>query len=328
MPATMTALVGGTGPGWEVREVPVPEAGPGQVLVRVRAAALNNADAAVLAAADPTSGGTGEEYRAGYEFAGEVAAVGPGVTGVVVGERVMGTQPRSFAQHVVADHRHVLPVPDTIDHEEAASLPTGLLTEHGALRLGAFRAGQSVLVTGASSAIGLLGVQIAKVLGASTVVGTTRTAAKEALLVSAGADVAVVGPGDDLTEEVLAATGGQGVDVVLDHVGGKLFAACLPATRCHGHLVNIGRLDRAESTIDLDHLSHRHLHLRGASFGFARPAELGVMVAGLVPEVVPAVADGRIRPVVDEVFPLARAAEALEWLRTGQTVGKIVLAVP
>ncbi|KAA5830672.1 zinc-binding dehydrogenase [Saccharopolyspora hirsuta] len=328
MPATMTALFGGTGPEWEAREVPVPEVGRGQVLVRVRAAALNNADASVLAAADPTAGGTGEEYCAGYEFAGEIAAIGADVSGVSVGERVMGTQPRSFAQYVRADHRHVLRIPDTIGPEEAASLPTGLLTEHGALQLGAFRAGQSVLITGATSAIGLLGVQIAKVLGASTVVGTTRTASKEALLVSAGADVVVVGPGDSLTEEVLEATGGQGVDVVLDHVGGRLFAACLPATRVEGHLVNIGRLDRAESTINLDHLSSRHLHLRGVSFGFGRPAELGAVLAGLVPEVIPAVADGRIRPVVDEVFPLDRAAAAVERLRTGQALGKIVLAVP
>lgn len=328
MPATMIALFGGTGPEWEAREIPVPEAGPGQVLVRVRAAALNNADGPVLAAADPASGGTGEPYQAGYEFAGEVSAVGAGVTGFVVGERVMGTQPRSFAQYVRADHRHVLRIPGTAGYEEAASLPTGLLTEHGALGLGAFRAGQSVLITGATSAIGLLGVQIAKVLGASTVVGTTRTASKEALLASAGADVVVVGPGDDLTGEVLEATGGEGVDVVLDHVGGRLFAACLPATRVDGHLVNIGRLDRAESTINLDHLSYRHLHLRGVSFGFGRPAELGEVLAGLVPEVLPAVAEGRIRPVLDEVFPLARAAEALDRLRTGEALGKIVLAVP
>ncbi|MGW1681009.1 quinone oxidoreductase family protein [Saccharopolyspora sp. NPDC002376] len=322
----MTALFGGTGPEWVAREIPVPEVGPGQLLVRVRAAGLNNADVPVLAATDPTVGGTGEQYQAGYEFAGEVAAVGEGVAGVAVGDRVMGTQPRSFAQYALTDHRHVLRIPDAIGFEEAAALPTGLLTEHGALELGAFQAGQSVLITGATSAIGLLGVQIAKVLGASTVIGTTRSPSKEALLVSAGADVVVVG--DGLTEEVLEATDGRGVDVVLDHVGGRTFASCLPATRVEGHLVNIGRLDRAESTINLDHLSYRHLHLRGVSFGFSRPAELGEVMAALVPEVLPAVADGRIRPIIDEVFPFDRAAEAADRLRTGQANGKIVLVVP
>ncbi|MFH0172766.1 alcohol dehydrogenase catalytic domain-containing protein [Streptomyces cacaoi] len=150
MPETMTALFGGTGPDWAVRQAPVPQPGPGQIVVRARAAALNNADASMLAAADPTSGGTGKEYRAGYEFAGEVAAVGDGVGAPVVGERVMGTTPGSFAQYVLADHRHVLPVPDELAHEEACALPTGLLTEHGALMTAGFRAGQPVLITGAT----------------------------------------------------------------------------------------------------------------------------------------------------------------------------------
>ncbi|QJT05591.1 zinc-binding dehydrogenase [Streptomyces asoensis] len=328
MPETMTALFGGTGPDWTARQAPVPQPGPGQIVVRARAAALNNADASMLAAADPTSGGTGKEYQAGYEFAGEVAAVGDGVGTPAVGERVMGTTPGSFAQYVLADHCHVLPVPDELAHEEACALPTGLLTENGALMTAGFRAGQSVLITGATSSIGLIGVRIAKALGAGQVIATTRSAAKRDLLMGAGADTVVVTDAQDLTQAVLDATGGEGVDVTLDHVGGQTFAACLPATRTDGAVVNIGRLDTAASTIDLDALSYRHLRVAGVSFGFTRPAELGAVIAAAGEHLLAAVADGRVRPLIDTTLSFATATEAAERLRSHQAHGKIILTVP
>ena len=132
----------------------------------------------MLAEADPTSGGTGNEYIASYEFAGDVAALGPGVDTFGMGERVMGTTPHSFAQFALSDHLHALLVPEGIDYAEASALPTGLLTEHGALQRAHFSSGQSVLTTGATAGIGLIGVQMAKALGASLVIGTTRTANK------------------------------------------------------------------------------------------------------------------------------------------------------
>jgi NADPH:quinone reductase-like Zn-dependent oxidoreductase len=328
MTETMTALFGGAGPEWTQRQVPVPDPGPGQIVVRARATALNNADAAMLTDADPTSGGTGKEYRAGYEFAGEVTAVGAGVDLPAVGERVMGTTPGSFAQYVLADHRHVLPVPDGLGYEEACALPTGLLTEHGALTVAGFRPGQSVLITGATSSIGLIGVQIAKALGAGQVIATTRAAAKRDLLARAGADTVVVTGEQDLTRAVLDATAGQGTDVALDHVGGATFAACLPATRTDGAVVNIGRLDRAESTIDLDALSYRHLRVAGVSFGFTRPAELGAVIAAAGQALLAAVADARVRPLIDTILSFATAPEAAERLRSHQAHGKIILTVP
>ncbi|MFF1695311.1 zinc-binding alcohol dehydrogenase family protein [Streptomyces sp. NPDC058257] len=328
MTSTMTALFGGAGPAWELRQVPVPRPGPGQVLVRARAVALNNADAAMVADADPTNGGTGKEYQAGYEFAGEIAAVGSGVDTVTVGERVMGTSPASFAQYVIADHRHVVTVPDELPYEEACALPTGLLTEHGALTAGGFRPGQSVLITGASSSIGLIGIQIAKALDAGQVIATTRTAAKADLLVRTGADTVVATGEEDLTSAVLHATGGEGADVVLDHVGGAVFAAALPATRVDGSVVNIGRLDTAATTIDLDALSYRHLRLRGVSFGFTRAAELGEVIAAAGRQLLPAVADGRVRPLIDSSHTFATATEALDRLRSHQAHGKLVLVVP
>ncbi|MFI6700819.1 zinc-binding alcohol dehydrogenase family protein [Streptomyces sp. NPDC050509] len=328
MPSTMTALFGGAGPEWAPRRIPVPRPGPGQVVVRAHAVALNNADAVMLAAADPSSGGSGEEYRAGFEFAGEVTAVGDGVAVPAVGDRVMGTTPGSFAEYVRADHRHTLPVPGPLAYGTACALPTGLLTEHGALTAAGFRAGQSVLITGATSGIGLIGVQAARVLGASRIVATTRDPAKRDLLTEYGADTVVVTGEQDLTRAVSAATGGEGVDVALDHVGGATFAACLPATRAGGAVVNVGRLDGPASTLDLDALAYRRLRVRGVSFGFSRAAELGGVLAAAGRELLPAVADGRIRPVVDTTLTFDTAAEAAGRLRSHRAQGKIVLTVP
>lgn len=209
MTKTMTALFGGAGPDWEARAVAVPEPGPGRVLVRTRALSLNNADVQMLAAADPTSG-SGGAYLACFEFAGEIADIGESAEGVSIGQRVMGITRGAFAQYVLADQRHIMTIPENIAYDEASALPTGLLTEHGALAVGSFAPGQTVLITGATSSIGLIGVQIAKSLGATTIIATTRTESKKELLRNAGADVVIATPGEDLTAAVLEATNGQG----------------------------------------------------------------------------------------------------------------------
>ena len=320
MPDTMTALFGGAGPTWQIRDVDVPRPGPGQVLLRVHAVSLNNADLGMLDSTD--------EYLAGFEFAGEVAAIGPGADSVAIGQRVMGTTQGAFAQYVLADHRHVIRMPDSIDFRAGAALPTGLLTEHGALAAGGFCAGQSVLITGATSSVGLIGVQIATALGAGPVIATTRSAAKAELLQKCGATDVIVTASQELTATVLQATAGAGVDVVLDHVGGQTLADSMEATHVDGTLVNIGRLDGEESTLDLNTLSYRHLTLRGVSFGFTRADELADVIAALRAEVLPAVADGRITAVIDSEFDFEQAGAAAERLRSNQARGKIVLRVP
>lgn len=325
MPESMTALFGGCGPGSQARQVPVPEPGPGQVLVRAYAVSINNADIAMLASADPDTG-HGTEYRADYEFAGEIAAVGPGVDDTRIGEHVMGTAPESFAQYVIADHRHMFAIPQGVGYEDAAALPTGLLTEHGALMLGEFQPGQTVLITGATSSIGLIGVQIARVLGAKCVVATSRTAAKTDLLKRTGADVVIATTTQDLTGGILEATSEQGADIVLDHVGGHTLSRCLAATHLGGRIINIGRLDQAESTINLDTLSYRQLRLRGVSFTFSQADELGQVIAA-ASELLPAVADGRVRPVIDAVLNFEQANAAADRLRNNRGVGKIVLTL-
>ncbi|WP_260868930.1 MULTISPECIES: quinone oxidoreductase family protein [Gordonia] len=325
MTETMRALVSGRGPEWILADAALPEPGPGQVLIRNRAAATNNADLPMLAEADPTRGGHGREFIAGFEYAGEIAALGEDAGDWQVGDPVMGTFPSAFADYLIADHRFVLPRPEGLAADIACALPTALLTEFGALTVAGFVPGRSVLITGATTGIGLVGVQMAKVLGASSVVATTRTSGKREVLAGLGADTVIVTGDEDLTQATLAATGGKGADVVLDHVAGETFAQCLPATAEDGHVVNIGRLAGPASTIDLDALSYRHLTVHGVSFGFSRDWETVPILESLSADVLPAVARGEIQPVIDSVVDVADFQQVAERLRSGKAVGKAVL---
>ena len=320
----MTALFAGNGPEWQARHVPVPRPGPSQILVRARAVSINNADIAMLAD-DATRGGAGGS-RAGYEFAGEIVALGPGVDTVQVGDEVLGTAPESFAEYVIADHRHVFPTPEGVGYEEASALPTGLLTEHGALMLADFQSGGTVLITAATSNIGLIGIQVARALGAGMVIATSRAADKTDLLEGTGADFVIITAAQDLTDAVLNATSQVGVDVVLDHVGGQTLADCLTATTVGGQIISIGRLGQAESTINLGTLAARQIRIRGVSFNFSQAEQLGQVVAA-ASELLPAVADGRIRPVIDTVFSFQDHSKAAARARSGDAVGKIVLTL-
>lgn len=325
----MRALTGGVGPNWELREVDVPTPRQGQLLVRVAAAGLNRADLYMLEGSYSPTAAELRTFTAGLEVAGEVVAVGDGTTGPgpVVGSRVMGTTVGAFATYALVDQRLAVEVPATLSWTDAAALPVALNTEHDALVTQAgFTAGRSVLVVGATSGVGMVAVQMAKALGASIVIGTTTSDAKVAAVRAAGADIVVDTSSDDLTDAVLEATGGTGVDIVLDHVGGELFGRLPSATRLQGTIVNIGRLAGATTTLDLDQVAFRRLRILGTTFSVRTTEERATVVAALIPEVLPAVAAGRIRPVVDAVIPFDRAQEAADRLRANQVVGKLVLA--
>ena len=247
---------------------------------------------------------------------------------LAAGDRVIAVTLGAFAPYALVDHRHTITAPESLTWTEAAALPVGLATEHDALvTQGGFTAGQRVLVTGAASAIGLLAVQLAKALGASLVIGTTTSQGKADALKAAGADVVVNTTTENLAEAVAAATSGAGADLVLDHVGGQLFAGILPATRVGGTVINIGRLAGSQSTIDLDQLAFRRLRVQGTTFSVRTPGELGQVCAALVPDVLPAVIDGRIRPVIAQVFALDDAKPAARYLRSGQAAGKVIFEI-
>lgn len=324
----MRALVGGVGPDWEPREIAVPVAGAGQVLIRVQAAGINRADLYMLEGSYNPNSKTSAVFTAGLELAGEVAAVGDGVTSVRVGDRVCGAGLGAFAEYAVLDARHVIALPASLSWIDAAALPVGLATEHDALvTQGGFTTGASVLVIGGTTAIGLIAIQLAKALGASMVAATTTSADKTSVLTAAGADVVVNTRTGDLVDAVTTATGGAGVDVVLDHIGGQLFADAFAATSLKGTVVNIGRLGGAQSTIDLNTLSFRRLRVLGTTFSVRTADEMAAVCAALQPEVMAAVDDGRIHPVIDQVFGFDDARKAADRLRSNATTGKTVLTM-
>jgi len=329
MSGSMLALVGGSGPRWELREVAVPAPGPGQVLVRVRAAGVNRADLGMLAGNyNPAGMARGGEFTAGLELAGEVEDVGTGVDGVDAGDRVMAATLGSFAAFAPVDHRHLMPVPSSLGWTDAAALPVGLSTEHDALLQAGFQLGDRVLIVGATSGVGMLGVQLAKALGAALVIATTTSPGKVGALRDVGADLVVDTTAGSVTEAVLAATGGAGADVVLDHVGGPGFGDLLPATRVRGTIVNVGRLGGPRATVDLDQLAFRRLRLQGTTFSIRSAEERADVYAAVTRDALPTVVDGRVRPVVDTVVPFADAQQAAERMRSNEAVGKIVLELP
>lgn len=323
---TTQALVGGLGPSWERRELPVPVPGRGEVVLRIRAAGLNRADLHRLAGTYNPSAVGGAEFVGGLEGAGEVVQVGAGVPAELVGKRVMSTIGGAFAQYAVADHRNLLEIPDSLSYIEAAALPVALTTEHDALVTQAgFTRGQSVLVLGATSSVGLVGTSMAKTLGASVVIATTTNDAKTDVLRRAGADLVVNTGTDELATAVLSATGDAGVDIVLDHLAGEPLAGCLPAVKHNGTIINIGRLAGATSAINVDTLSFRRITLRGTTFSIRTADERAAVSAAVREQVLPEVAAGTIAPVVDRVFRFEDAAQAADYMRTNQAAGKIVL---
>ncbi|MEU6195210.1 zinc-binding dehydrogenase [Streptomyces sp. NPDC047061] len=325
-PATMRALVGGKGDTWSLEETALP-AQLGAVRIQVHAAGLNRADLYALEGTY-TANSQGEgPFTAGMEVAGVVETGSPLAPHLPAGTRVMGITVGAFADYALCHPRLVVPIPDRLGFEEAATLPVGLVTEHDALVTQAgFTAGQSVLIVGGTSSIGLIGIQLARALGAGTVIATTTADTKRAALLDAGADIAVNTATEDLAAAVLAATDGQGADITLDHVGGELFAVLPAATAIGGTVMSIGRLAGPVTALDLDTVAFRRQKLVGTTFSIRTRAELGDVVAALGEHVLPAVADGRIAPRLDTVHPVSRADEAARRLRTGDATGKVVIS--
>ncbi|MEV7084468.1 zinc-binding dehydrogenase [Streptomyces sp. NPDC093085] len=322
----MRALVGGRGPDWSIERIALP-ARLGAVRVQVMAAGLNRADLYALEGSY-TANSQGEgPFTAGMEVAGVVETSSLLAPHLPVGTRVMGITVGAFADYALCDPRLLVPVPGHLSFEEAATLPVGLITEHDALVTQAgFTAGDTVLVVGGTSAVGLVGIELAKALGAGTVIATTTRTEKTAALLAAGADAAVHTPTEDLAAAVLDATGGRGADITLDHVGGELFAALPAATAVGGRIVSIGRLAGASTAIDLDTLAFRRQRLIGTTFSIRGRSELADVVAALGEAVLPAVADRRITPRLDSVHPAEEAKTAADRLRANAATGKVVLS--
>ncbi|GAA1987082.1 zinc-binding dehydrogenase [Amycolatopsis minnesotensis] len=310
------------GDAWVRTEAADPVPGPADVVVSVAAAGLNRAD---LLMRSGNYVPTGADWavpldRVGFEMAGRVVAVGADVTGVREGDRVLAQTGGACAELVAVDHRLVLGVPDGMDWTAAAALPSALLTEFDALAPAAeLRGGERVVITGASSGVGLVGVQLARALGAASVVATTRSTAKLPLLRELGADTATL----SLVDAVEPGT----VDVALDHLGGTALADLVSLAAPGARIVQIGRLAGGRSTIDLEALAAHRVRLIGTTFRGRSAPELHALVArvrALLPELVER---HGVHAVVDSVFDIADAEQAAARLDAPGVTGKVVLIV-
>ena len=315
-----------TSSGPTLSEVPTPVPRPHEVLVRVHAAALNRVDLFMAGGhVHGTAGGIGNVL--GLEIAGEVIESGTEAS-VAPGTRVMASTAGAFAQFASVDAARLLTVPAGMAWEQAATFPVALQTMHDALAThGGLQPGQSVLIQGASSGVGLMGLQLAKYLGARWVAGTSGDPQRRARLLEYGADLALDWRDSQWVEQVVEATGGAGVDVLIDQVSGALVNQNLRATRIAGRIVNVGRLGGQRGEMDFDLHALRRISYVGVTFRTRSRAEVRAIVDRVRSEVSPALERGLLRMPIDRVFAWPDLPAALTHMQANQHFGKIVLKV-
>ncbi|MDB5452777.1 MAG: quinone oxidoreductase, family [Caulobacteraceae bacterium] len=325
IPSTMTAIAveGGKGPAAALHPVQIetPKPASGQILIRVRAAGVNRPDLLQRLGAYPPP--PGAPVTLGLEVAGEVAALGDGAGRWKVGDRVTALLGGGgYAEYAVVDARHALPIPKGFELAEAAGLPETVFTvfvnvfEHGALK-----PGETLMIHGATSGIGVTAIQMAKAAGAK-VIATGRGADKAKAALDMGADIAV-----DVTQQdfAQAAKEAGGVDVVLDMVGGPYFAQNVDALNYRGRIVYIASLGGGTIEVPVMKLMQKQAVLTGSTLRPRSADEKARIAAAVEATVWPWIEAGKVKAVVDKTFPLRDAAAAHAHLEAGAHVGKVVL---
>jgi NADPH:quinone reductase len=313
--------------GTEITDVAKPAPKGTQVLVRVRACGLNRADLGMTKGhAHGSAGGVGAVL--GMEWAGEIAELGPDAKDVKIGERVMGSGGAAFAEYTLADHGRLFRIPGNanMNFEEAATLPVALATMHNAVVTnGALQPGQSVLIQGASSGVGLMAMQIAKLKGAKIVIGSSTDAMRRARLKEFGADLAVDSSDPGWVDQVLKATDGEGVDLIVDQVSGKVANQNLKATKIKGRIVNVGRLGGTHADFNFDLHAARRIHYIGVTFRTRSIEEIREIFVEVQNDIWPAVEARKLQLPIDKVFSFDDIGKAFERMEANQHLGKIVV---
>ena len=306
----------------ELRDAPKPQPKPGQYLVRVRAAGLNRGELLRHGLTKP-----GPAKIGGTEGAGEVEGSGAREGGIAQrGMRVMGRLPGSFAEYALMDESDAIPVPPNLSWEEAAAIPLTFLVVYDMLvQQGSLKRGEWLLVTGVSAGVGVAALLAGKALGAS-VIGTSGSGEKLAKLKPLGLDLGIQTRKPDFHEAVMQATGGKGVDLVVNNVGGSVFAECVRALGYEGRLATVGYVDGVmQAEIDIEALHSKRLRLFGVSNKMRNAAQRGVTVEGFKRDFLPLFASGTLKPVIDRVYDFNDLPAAKARMEADAHVGKIVV---
>ncbi|WP_395690107.1 NAD(P)H-quinone oxidoreductase [Nocardioides sp.] len=309
-----------------VAELPDPEPGPGEVVLRVAAAALNRADLLQRQGFYPPPPGASDVI--GMECSGTVAAVGPGVTGWAVGDEACALLAGGgYAEQVAVPAGQLMPVPDGVDLVTAAALPEVACTVwSNVFMIAGLKPREVLLVHGGAGGIGSFAIQLAHQLGA-TVLTTAGTEEKRAACLALGADAAIDYREQDFVAEVHAVTDGRGADVVLDNMGAKYLDRNLDALATEGRLVIIGMQGGTRAELDINKLLRKRAAVIGTTLRARPVAEKSAICASVVEHVWPLVAEGLVRPVVHGTVPLDRAADAHRLMESGEHSGKILLVM-
>ena len=301
-----------------------PEAGEREVLLDVAATAVNRADLLQRQGHYPPPPGASDIL--GLECSGTVAAVGPRVEDVEVGQEVCALLAGGgYATRVVVPVGQVMPAPSGVDLVTAAALPEVAATVwSNVMMVAGLRAGDTLLVHGGAGGIGTFAIQLAHALGAR-VLATAGSPDKLAMCRDLGADVAIDYRSQDFVEVVAEATDGHGADVILDNMGASYLGRNVSALAVEGRLVVIGLQGGTKAELDLNAVMRKRAAVVGTTLRARPVAEKATICAAVVEHVWPLVADGTIRPVVGRRFPLAEAAEAHRWMESGESTGKILL---
>jgi NADPH2:quinone reductase len=328
LPAQMT-VIGISKPGGpevllpETRAVPTP--GPGEILIKVMAAGVNRPDVAQRSGSYPPPPGASD--LPGLEVAGEVAAVGPGVTRHKRGDKVMSlVAGGGYAQYCIAQDAQAMTVPPSLSMIEAAAIPETLMTVwHNVFERGALKAGETLLIHGGSSGIGTMAIQLAKAFGAKVIV-TVGSKDKADACLKLGANRAVNYKTEDFVTETKNATDGAGANVILDMVGGDYIERNYDAAAVEGRVVQIAFLaGTPKASANFAKLMVKRLHHTGSTLRPRSNVDKAAMVAAIEAKVIPLLREGRIKPLIDSTFPLEKAAEAHRRMDTSEHIGKIVL---
>ena len=312
--------------GVRVQNVETPKPKENEVLIKVFACGLNRADLVVAdGGAHGASGGPGTIV--GMEFSGEIIQLGSNVKDYSIGDRVMCSGSSAWAEYAVADHGRVIKIPNNnMDYLKASTYPIALATMHNAIvTAGNFTQGQSVLIQGASSGVGLMGLQISRYLGAKIVIGTSTKPDKFEKLKSFGADLVLNSKDSKWVDQVLSATDNQGVDLIIDQLSGYTVNQNMMATKVKGKIVNVGRLAGGITEFNCDLHALRRINYEGVTFRTRSIQEIRDVYSNMWNDFEKLVVSGEFSLPIEKVFDFNDVGKALEYMRENQHFGKLVL---